>query len=206
MRGGVNAEFADAVSPMNMREDGLDTLAFQARNGDQAAFERLVRALLPQLQRWAVAQTGSADDAEDIAQEALLRIHRGLPGFTGRSRFTTWVYTITRRVSAEWRRSIGRRQRILHENLHNFDRTAEPDDSAVDTERGAQLVRECFLQLPARQREIFDLADLQNFPLTDIAQMTGLSPVTVRVHLHRARAAIRTRILARHAEFREVTR
>ena len=46
------------------------------------------------------------------------------------------------------------------------------------------------------QREVFDLADLQGIPLTDIAEMLGLSAVTARVHLHRARAAIRARILA----------
>jgi RNA polymerase sigma-70 factor (ECF subfamily) len=52
-----------------------------------------------------------------------------------------------------------------------------------------------FRRLPNRQREVFDLADLQGKTLNEIAEVLTMNPVTVRVHLHRARAAIRSRIL-----------
>ena len=64
----------------------------------------------------------------------------------------------------------------------------------------AGLVRDFFMQLPARQREVFALADLEGFTPTEIARMLSLKPVTVRAHLFRARRAIRRKILDNHPE------
>ena len=66
----------------------------------------------------------------------------------------------------------------------------------LDSQALTDLVHREYRRLPNRQREVFDLADLQGIPLTEIAEMLQMSPITARVHLHRARAAIRSRILA----------
>jgi RNA polymerase sigma-70 factor, ECF subfamily len=60
-----------------------------------------------------------------------------------------------------------------------------------------------FRELPARQREVFYLADLEGFAPVEIAERLGMNPTTVRAHLFRARRALRARLLERHPEIAE---
>jgi RNA polymerase sigma factor (sigma-70 family) len=73
----------------------------------------------------------------------------------------------------------------------------------VESERIAYLVRFYFEELRGRQREIFELADLQGKSTAEIAELLGIKPVTVRVTLLHARRAIRLRILEEHPEVLE---
>jgi RNA polymerase sigma-70 factor (ECF subfamily) len=175
----------------------LESLVRAAQGGQARAFDRLATALLPRLRRWALAHVSSPDDAEDIAQEALVKTHRYLGDFVFGSRFTTWAYAVTRRAAADWHRKRHRRVRLMEARLD------PPADSIaptlpLDEQALADLVQREFRRLPGRQREVFDLADLQGIPLTEIAEMLKLNPITARVHLHRARATIRSRILQTH--------
>jgi RNA polymerase sigma factor (sigma-70 family) len=181
----------------NVESENLERLISEAQAGDARAFGRLAAAVLPRVRRWALAHVQSADDAEDIAQEVLLKTHRALNTFAFGSRVTTWLYSVTRRTAADWHRKHARRSRLL-------DAHGEPQVLAVaasDALDHAQLTGEVmrvFRSLPNRQREVFDLADLQGVPLIEVAELLQMNPVTARVHLHRARAAIRTRILQEH--------
>jgi RNA polymerase sigma factor (sigma-70 family) len=181
----------------NVESENLERLALEAQAGDARAFDRLAAAVLPRVRRWALAHVQSADDAEDIAQEVLLKTHRALGSFAFGSRLTTWLYSVTRRTAADWHRKRLRRVRLL-------DERSEPQPAAVsatDALEHAQLTSEVmrvFRSLPNRQREVFDLADLQGIALTEVAQLLQMNPVTARVHLHRARAAIRSRIIEQH--------
>jgi Sigma-70 region 2 len=81
------------------REPDLDEvtgLALAARDGDRAALEELCRAVQQPMYRLALRFCGNPADAEDAAQEVLIRLVTNLGSFEGRSRFTTWAYT-------EWR-------------------------------------------------------------------------------------------------------
>jgi RNA polymerase sigma factor (sigma-70 family) len=175
----------------------LERLVRAAQGGQPRAFDRLADALLPRLRRWAVAHVSSPDEADDIAQEVLLKTHRALGEFAFGSRITTWLYAVTRRTAADWHRKRHRREQLMAE--HSPGPAVEPySGPSLDTAALTELVQQAFRKLPNRQREVFDLADLQGIPLTEIAEMLGMSPITARVHLHRARTSIRTRILQSH--------
>ena len=66
-----------------------------------------------------------------------------------------------------------------------------------------QIVTELFRALPARQREVFHLTEVEGLAAAQIAERLRMSPVTVRAHLFRARRALRARILAHHPELAE---
>lgn len=180
-----------------VESQNLERLVRRAQAGEPRAFDRLATALLPRVRRWALAHVQSADDAEDIAQEVLLKTHRALTGFSFGSSITTWLYSVTRRTAADFHRKRNRRARLL-------EARSEPrqiSEAMVTDPDRAQLTEQVLLAfrlLPNRQREVFDLADLQGIPLHEVAELLDLEPVTARVHLHRARAAIRTRILQEH--------
>ena len=65
------------------------------------------------------------------------------------------------------------------------------------------LIHESVNELPARQREVFDLCDLQDRSQAEVAEMLDLKPVTVRANLFKARAAIRRNILRMHPRYTE---
>ncbi|HEX8906065.1 MAG TPA: RNA polymerase sigma factor [Longimicrobiaceae bacterium] len=179
----------------------LDALAARARTGDEGAFASLANAVRDQVRRWALVRTGDPDDAEDVAQTVVIRVHRGLARFEGRSRFTTWLYRLTANAAVEMARGRGRRTR-LHDAVGAGETGAAPElrdrISEMENERAAALVRSFFAELQGRQREVFDLVDLQGFTPAEAAEMLEIEPPTARVHLLRARRAIRERILAAH--------
>lgn len=186
----------------------VEELVRRAQAGDEAAFERLARRFYARIQRWALARTADPDDADEVAQQVLLRLHRGLAGFDGRARFTTWLYQVTRTAAADLHRS--RRRWVRLKARFARERTPEPYGPA--TGRGnegpgqegvTELVAAFFAELSGRQREVFDLVDLQGFTPAEVGRMLGLEAVTVRSHLFRARVTIRKRILEAHPELME---
>jgi RNA polymerase sigma-70 factor, ECF subfamily len=178
-------------------EQDIDEWARRAQRGDQRALGQLLRAVRPRVFRWALIHTGSPDDAEDITQATLLRAQRALPDFGFAARFTTWLYSVTRSVAADARRTQRRRAELLSQRTMVAEGSnAEPK---LDERRLVALVREQLGPLPVRQREVFDLVDLQGRAPADVAELLGLDAATVRVHLLRARRTIRARIMERNA-------
>ena len=76
----------------------------------------------------------------------------------------------------------------------------------VDRQRAATVIRELFSDLPRRQREIFDLVDLQGLSPAEVAERTGIKPVSVRANLFKARQSIRAGLLATHPAYGELIR
>ena len=76
------------------------------------ALERLLRRCRGTIYQWALVQTGEAADAEDVAQEVLIKLHTSLGRYAGRSRFTTWLYQVTRNEALNLRRRLRSRLRL----------------------------------------------------------------------------------------------
>lgn len=166
--------------------------------GDGSAFEQFVREYQALMHRWALSLAEDPDDADDLVQEAFLVAFRKLHSFDGRGPFTAWLYAITRRTAAQRRRLIGRRKKIAAYNSARADVYLTDPGARVDRARALALIREAFKTLPRKQREAFDLVDLQGLTPAEAAELTGAKAVTVRANLFKARAAIRSRILSQH--------
>jgi RNA polymerase sigma-70 factor (ECF subfamily) len=181
-------------------ETELPFLIRQARAGDPSAFERLAGSYRDRIYRWALVRTGDEDDAEDATQEALVRLHRGLEKFDGRSRFETWLYSVVRSATADVQRrkakSLRLRERFAAWGSLETATDPIPVVDGLEVRRVGGLVRVFLEALPARQREAMDLVDLQGVPQAEAAERLGVSPGTVRTHLFRGRRAIRARLLA----------
>ena len=179
-------------------------LVRRAQAGDSGAFEALVRQVYDQVYRWALVQTDDADDADDVTQEVLFRLHTKLRSYQGKSQFMTWLYRVTRNAAYESGRRRTTRLRF-REKLGRMETddtrvmsVQEQSDNAVVT-----AIRTLFERLPSRQRQIFDLADLQGFTPTEIGDMLSMNPVTVRANLCKARRAIRSKLIERHPKMVE---
>ena len=174
-----------------------------ARQGERGARERLAGALRPLVCRWALVMTGDPDDAEDVAQVALMKTLSSLASFDGRARVTSWVYRITRNASLDHQREKRQEQRLAEKAEWLAEsRAPELEDPLDDIEmkRTLRLIRTLVTELPMMQREVFDLVDLQGLRPGEAARLLEMNPNTLRVHLLRARRRMRKEMLARPVE------
>jgi len=184
-------------------ESELAALVRRVRGGSAGAFEELVRRVHSRLRRWAQQFMGDADDAEDVAQLVLLRLHSHVRTFEGRSRVTSWLYRVTHNVALDRRRLETRRSALLEREQSQTVEESQHDSTATDTEKLERLVRSYFADLPARQRQVFELVDLRGRDASEVAAQLGIKPSTVRVLLLNARRTIRLRMLAEHPRLLE---
>ena len=135
----------------------------KAKQGDQDAFEQLVRDNQNKVWSLALRFTGDRETAEDLAQEAFLRAWQGLGGFQGESSFSTWVYRLTTTVCIDYLRKKARREAVEPAVSLDDDRGAwaEPADWEQDpqrrlerSERGQALARG-LARLPGKQKRPF---------------------------------------------------
>jgi RNA polymerase sigma-70 factor (ECF subfamily) len=197
-RASVNS--VDAVRRM----DGVITLA---KAGNTEAFTQLIRSLQPTVFRWALTFARDADEADELTQETFVQVHRKLEQYRGDSSLEGWVYGITRSLALQGNRKKKRRTLLSVASLPGLDGVYNTDPGArVDRQRVADYIRHFFLELPPRQREVFDLVDLQGFDPVEVADLTGVKAVTVRANLFKARAAIRAHVLAVHPEWSELNK
>lgn len=178
------------------RTDGgaeLEELARAVQGSERPAAEALLRASRPLVCRWALMQTGDPDEAEDVAQEVLVRVAGSLDGWSGRGRFTTWLYRVVSNVVQDGRRGRERELR-RRERLGGLPVRRNPATAPGGAEIQG-LLRALMGKLTPNQRVAFDLVDLQGFSGAEAAAMQGMNESTFRVHLARGRAVIRRAIL-----------
>ena len=188
------------MSDTTALESAAVGLVARARRGDTAALHELLAQCRATIYRWALVHAGEAADAEDVTQEVLIRLHGSLHRDHGRSRFTTWLYQVTRNEALNLRRRLRRRLRLAEAVTREVPMQTDPNDDPLDRVQAAGLADAVAAQLrhlPRRQREVFHLADLEGCSLVEAAERLGISAVTARVHLFHARRTLRARLLER---------
>jgi RNA polymerase sigma-70 factor (ECF subfamily) len=167
------------------------------RAGDRAALDVLLAHVHPMLYRWALANASDVDDAEDIAQQALLSVYRRIGQFRGEAPLAVWLYRLTMRTAAQRRRTFARRKALdVRAHAEVAGKVYETDPGGrVDRDRLTALVRECYDRLPPQQRAALTLVDLEGYTPAEAAELMELAPVTLRANLFKARASVRRQAL-----------
>jgi RNA polymerase sigma-70 factor (ECF subfamily) len=168
--------------------------------GDASAFEALVRRHERPVFRLALRMLGNREEAEDVAQEALLSLHRHGHRFRRESRFSTFVYRVTTNAALNRRRTLGRsrtRERLLAQrHASSFDAPAGPRDPG-EAAAGAEVqarVHEALMELTPDLRAAVVLYDIEGLAYGDIARVLEVPEGTVKSRIHRARNALRERL------------
>jgi RNA polymerase sigma-70 factor (ECF subfamily) len=173
-----------------------------ARQGDTAAFDRLVRRHQDTLYRLMVRACHHPQDAEEVASEAFVRAYQRLGQFENRSSFITWLGRIAtnlcfrRREKAELP-SVSLEERAREEEGHR-DHTppapgASPEQAAVRAEM-KRLIRSAVSELPEPDQTVLRLRDIEQMSAAETSALTGLSVAAVKARLHRARGRLRERL------------
>lgn len=169
------------------------TLIARAQAGDVAAFEELAHAHADRLYAFLTRLLGSRADAEDVAQETLLRAWRGIPGFRGRSTFSTWLYRI---AVNEANRSLARRTRrpatpIDEPGLQVAAASSEEPPIRAERSELRNALRRALGELPYDQRAAIVLRDVEGLSTARAADIVGIGEAAFKSRLHQARLKIR---------------
>ena len=180
-----------------------ETLAARAAAGDDRAFEEIVARYERRVFRLACRLT-SETDAPDVLQNTFLQVYRNLPSFRGESRFATWLYRIATNAALMVRRARTRKpaesldafmprfdEHGMHADLPAQLQVASRADELIDRQALVEKARAAIARLPDVYRDAFVLRDLEEMSTTDVAQVLGVEPATVRQRVHRARLLLR---------------
>ena len=156
------------------------------------AFDTIAREYTPALLRYLQRQTGDYAVAQDLLQETLLGIARGLEGFEHRASIKTWVFAIASRVVANHLRQPARaRQFVDIETLPDMDDGEVSVEDRLVFDEMNQCVREVIDSLPPDYRSALILHDLEDMDCAQTASVLGISPGAARVRIHRARSRLK---------------
>jgi RNA polymerase sigma-70 factor, ECF subfamily len=183
--------------------DGLDTrlgdigdaeLLARSASGDRQAFDGIVARYGPLALRLAARIAPDRQSAEDIAQEAMIRVwHRAADFDSRRARFTTWLYRIVVNLCIDLRRRP--KSEPLPEHFDMPDPAAGAEETLEREERGAALAR-AMDDLTAGQRAALTLVYDEGLSGAEAAEVLGVTTKAVERLLARARSHLRERLLA----------
>jgi RNA polymerase sigma-70 factor (ECF subfamily) len=180
-----------------------------ARSGEPAARDRFARGVWPHLRRIALAITGDPGLADDVAQDAMMKVLRALPRFDATRPLGPWVRTIARNTARNAQRGERTRTAFDPDPLGEAAIESPRTDSverALDLDGAARTALDAFTLLSARQREILELVDHQGLSPSEAARELDLAPGTVRATLHTARRTLRRALLADRPELLDLLR
>lgn len=215
----VSENFTRTADPQP--DDGADAGLARARAGDDAAFTRLVEPLRRELHVHCYRMLGSAHDADDALQDALVRAWRGLARFEGRSSLRSWLYTVATRTCLDTVKSRGRR--AMPVDLSPSSERAVvgdvalsevawlgpyPDagltgdlagpDARYEQREAVELAFVAALQhLTGNQRAALLLFEVLGFSAAEIAEMMDTTTVSVNSALQRARRIVAEKVPSR---------
>ena len=159
----------------------------EARGGDTAALDALLRRHYDRLFALCRRMTGDPADAADACQEALIAIVRGLDGFDGRSAFGTWAYRVATNACLD---ELRRRRRRPEPGLpEGPSEPVSPVDDIEATTTRADLDT-ALRSLPLEYRAAVVLRDLSALSYQEISDILNIPPGTVRSRIARGRAAL----------------
>lgn len=156
------------------------------------SFDEAAAVLSAPLRRYLERLTGNAATADDLLQETLIRIDRGLPGFKGLSSLQTWAFSIATRVAADhFRRPEARASVVDVDETENLPDPAPDFEDRFVVDEMNTCVRGVIDSLPEDYRAALVLHDIEGLTAAQTAEVCGCSLATAKIRIHRARARLK---------------
>ncbi len=200
---GVCLELAGKAVTSEQCEGEVErSLIRRAQRGDRAAFDTLVRRYDQEVLRMALRIVQSHEEAQDLYQEAFLRVYRSIGRFRLESKFSTWLYRVVMNVCLDHlRRQKSRGETQMPENedgqpdyLQSIpeDRAALHPGRSYEAREIGDRLELAMTRLSPRERVVFELKHCQGMKLRDIGALCGTSEEAAKNSLFRALQKLRT--------------
>jgi len=163
-------------------------------------FEEIYEEFQPKILNY-LARLVGPNEAEDLAQVVFAKVSRGLAGFKGQSKLSTWIYRIATNTAIDKLRSPAHGHASVQNplegaagianNASKFTQSETPIDQKVIRKEMSECVREYVDRLPPDHRTVLVLSQLEGFKNREIADILQITLENVKVRLHRARARLK---------------
>ena len=166
-----------------------------AQDGDRAAYERLLRDILPFIRAIAGRWHSRRDRAEDVVQDILLTVHRVRHTYDPARPFSHWLATLAKRRAIDALRRGGRTEKYEIADEDAYVTFADPAANTEAASRGqASGLGAAISSLPQGQREALELLKLREMSLAEAANVSGKSISALKVNVHRAIKSLRAQM------------
>jgi RNA polymerase sigma-70 factor (ECF subfamily) len=170
----------------------------QSQNGDDAAFEELMRTHQTLIHSLTFRMTGSLADAKDLAQETFVRAYRQLDSYQGTSKFSSWLYRIAVNACLDWQRREKRRAAVYHNLSEMGDPFAHNEpESAMDLDELSREVQTALMKLSDKQRAAIVLTVYGGHNHAEAAKILGCPETTVSWRIFTARRKLKKLLTAK---------
>jgi len=175
-------------------DSGDLALVDSLRRGEPQAFETLVLAYQHRVFSIALRMLGDRGEAEEVAQEVFLRVHRSIQNFRGEAKISTWLYAITSRLCLNRLKSRGRTHPAGDATLARIPDGRPGPGAALEASELEAALHRAIAELDDERRIVVVLRDLHGLAYEEIAAALELPLNTVRSRLHRARMELKERL------------
>ncbi len=173
------------------------------KKSEEWAVEAVLETYSDRLLKSAFSITGDRHTAEEVVQDALLTVCRKIDSFRGTSSLYTWMYRITVNLAKNRTRSRWFRKVYVQEDPIKYGNPSEgltPEDSVI-AEENTREITALLRDLPLIYRQVVDLYYIQEFKISDMARLLGVSEGTIKSRLARARNRLGSLMKERWTEY-----
>jgi len=178
-------------------------LVRDARSGDAAAWESLVRAYQENVFRLAYLFLGDADEAEDVAQETFLRAYQALESYDTARPLRPWLLSITANLSRNRRRSLGRYLNSLKRLVYSEPTTESTIEEQSHQRLQSQRLWSAIRRLEPVDQQVIYLRYFLDLPVKETAEVMGVATGTVKSRLNRSMERLRKVISADYPDLKD---
>ena len=156
-------------------------------NGDPASYAVLVNKYKDMVYSIAIKILRDADDAQDLAQECFITAYQQLHKYQGRSKFSTWLYTIVYRAAVTQLRQNKLDTTFIGDSVNEVSDSANNQFDQLQSKQVGQQVRIAIDRLPQTEALLVTLYYINDLPIKEIQEITGLFKSNIKIKLFRAR-------------------
>src|SRR5580693_5361273 len=179
--------------------DAIETVIERCLQGDQSAWDLIVRQHWRKVFNVAYKFVGTHDEAEDLAQDIFLKIFKSLDTFDRRANFQTWLISVSRNLCIDHYRSVRKERETINRDVDANELSPLSHDpgpvAALEQRDRVVLLRRALAELPRTLRTAVLMRDIQEMSYQEIAVTLGLPEGTVKSRINRGRTE-----LARHVK------
>jgi RNA polymerase sigma-70 factor (ECF subfamily) len=186
---------ADASSA---QPPAIDAIIERCLQGDQAAWNDIVRLYWRKVFNVAYKFVGRHDLAEDLTQDIFLKLYRSLGTFDRRANFQTWLISVSRNLCIDHYRSVRKERETVNRDVDAADLTPASTDVGADVRLEQRdrvtMLRTALNKLPPTLRTAVLMRDIQELAYTEIAEKLGVPEGTVKSRINRGRTELARQI------------
>jgi RNA polymerase sigma-70 factor (ECF subfamily) len=176
----------------------IETLIQRCLQGDQTAWDAIVRMYWRKVFNVAYKFVGRHEEAEDLAQEIFLKIFKSLDTFDRRANFQTWLVSVSRNLCIDHYRSVRKERQTIDRAVDASELAPASSDpgpmAALEQQDRLTLLRDALAALPGALRTAVLMRDIHELSYQDIADRLGLPQGTVKSRINRGRAELARQI------------